>query len=155
MIEVKNVSKSFGKRDVLSGVSLTIDKGSVWGLVGINGAGKSTLLRLISGVLEPDKGEIWVDEESVFDNPSTKKKIFFLSDDPYYSTLTGDEQAKFYSAFYPFDYNIYEEYKDKFSLSGLKPIIPSENLSLRRLRSPKTENFFAVDKGGKQGGGQG
>lgn len=123
MIEIKNVSKNFGDKEVLSGVDLKIDSGSTWGLVGINGAGKSTLLRLISGVLLPDKGEITVDGTPVFDNPPVKKKIFFLSDDPYYNTtLTGDEQAKLYSAFYSFDYDIYEEYKDKFSLSGLKPI---------------------------------
>lgn len=123
MIEVKNVSKSFGKKEVLSDVNLSIEEGSVWGLVGINGAGKSTLLRLISGVLSPDGGKITVDGEAVYDNPPAKKKIFFLSDDPYYNTtLTGDEQARFYSAFYPFDYGVYEEYKDKFSLNGLKPI---------------------------------
>jgi len=123
MIEIKNVSKSFGEKEVLSGVSLSITDGSVWGLVGINGAGKSTLLRLISGVLGADGGEITIDGDPVYDNPAAKAKIFFLSDDPFYnSTLTGDEQARFYSAFYNFDYNLYADYKRKFSLNGKKPI---------------------------------
>ena len=50
MIEIKGLKKSFGAKNVLGGVSLSIPSGSVFGLVGINGAGKSTLLRLIAGV---------------------------------------------------------------------------------------------------------
>jgi len=123
MIEVKGLSKSFGKKEILSDLNLKVEEGSVFGLVGINGAGKSTLLRCISGVLKADEGEVLIDGENVYDNPSAKKKLFFLADDPYYSnTLTGDAQAKFYSAFYPFDFSLYEEYMKKFSLNGSNPI---------------------------------
>ena len=50
MIQIKQLSKSFSTKKVLENVNLTINDGTIMGLVGINGAGKSTLLRLISGV---------------------------------------------------------------------------------------------------------
>ena len=78
MIEIKNLSKSYGKTSVLEKVNLTVSEGSVFGLVGINGAGKSTLLRLISGVLKPNEGEIFVDGEPVYENEKAKGKMFFL-----------------------------------------------------------------------------
>ena len=56
MIEIKNLTHNLGGRKILSDVNLTLEDGSVMGLVGINGAGKSTLLRLISGVYQPEEG---------------------------------------------------------------------------------------------------
>lgn len=49
MIEIKNLSKRFGKKEVIKNLSLTIKENSIFGLVGINGAGKSTLLRILAG----------------------------------------------------------------------------------------------------------
>jgi len=80
MIEIKNLSKSFKDKKVLSNLNLTIDDGSIFGLVGINGAGKSTLLRLISGIYEADQGQILIDGEDVFENEYIKNNIFFLPD---------------------------------------------------------------------------
>jgi len=60
IIELKNVTKGFGKVNAVNGVSLSIHKGEVVGLIGDNGAGKSTLIKILSGVHEPDSGEIWV-----------------------------------------------------------------------------------------------
>ena len=59
-IELKNVSKSYGSVNALTDVNLTIEEGRVLGLIGDNGAGKSTLIKIISGVIAPDSGEIWV-----------------------------------------------------------------------------------------------
>ena len=50
MIEIKNLSKSFGKKLVLNNLNLTIKDNSIFGLIGINGAGKSTLLRILANV---------------------------------------------------------------------------------------------------------
>jgi branched-chain amino acid transport system ATP-binding protein len=59
MLEVRNVSKSFGGLRAVDNVSLEINEGSIIGLIGPNGSGKSTLFNLISGVLYPDSGEIY------------------------------------------------------------------------------------------------
>src|SRR2546421_12621745 len=64
-LEVKSASKSFGKKKVLAGLSLELERGE--GVVGFgpSGCGKTTLLRLIAGGLEPDQGEVWIDGQSV------------------------------------------------------------------------------------------
>ncbi len=60
IIELKNIVKRFGNVEALSGVSLTVRKGEVLGLLGDNGAGKSTLVRTLAGVHAPTSGEVWV-----------------------------------------------------------------------------------------------
>lgn len=64
MIEIKNLTKRFDKVTAVDNMNLTISEGSVVGLVGSNGSGKSTLLRLLSGVYQPDGGEVLVGEKS-------------------------------------------------------------------------------------------
>lgn len=61
MIEIKNLSKSFGKKLVLNNLNLTIKGNSIFGLIGINGAGKSTLLRILANVYDPDNGLVLYD----------------------------------------------------------------------------------------------
>lgn len=123
MIETFDLSKSFGDNKVLEGVNLKVENGDVFGLVGINGAGKSTLLRLLCGVLQADGGRILIDGEEVYENPTAKKKLFFLPDDPYYTpNLTGNKQAEFYKNFYDFDKETFRRYIDVFSLNPDKPI---------------------------------
>lgn len=81
MIQISNVCKSFGKTAALSGVSLSVEQGSIFGLVGSNGAGKSTLLRLLSGIYRPDGGEILVDGQPVYENQAVKAELRFLPDE--------------------------------------------------------------------------
>ena len=57
-IEIKNISKSFGDLKVLDDISLTINKGDIYGILGLSGAGKSTLVRCINGLETFDEGEI-------------------------------------------------------------------------------------------------
>ncbi|CUX27522.1 lantibiotic protection ABC transporter ATP-binding protein [Clostridium sp. C105KSO13] len=63
ILETRGVCKSFHKQLVLDHVSLMVPEGSVYGLLGPNGAGKSTLLKMFSGMLRPDEGEIFFEEE--------------------------------------------------------------------------------------------
>ncbi|PZU01538.1 MAG: sugar ABC transporter ATP-binding protein [Gordonia sp. (in: high G+C Gram-positive bacteria)] len=65
LVELKNVSKTFGAVDALIDVSMEIRPGEVVGLIGENGAGKSTLLKMISGVYQPDQGSVWRDAQEV------------------------------------------------------------------------------------------
>lgn len=124
MIEIKNVTKGYeDKKEVLSGVDLTVGDGSVFGLVGINGAGKSTLLRLIAGVLKKDRGQVCVDGEEVYENERVKQGIFFLPDDPYYTTnVTARELAKMYASVYDLDEKVFSEYMETFRLDDKKAI---------------------------------
>lgn len=65
MIELKNISKSFGKSKVLDNVSLTIHEGERLCIIGKSGCGKSVLLKHIVGLLQPDGGEVWIDGTNV------------------------------------------------------------------------------------------
>jgi len=65
MIEIKNLHKSFGEKPVLNGVNLTIPNGSAKCIIGKSGCGKSVLLKHIVGLLEPDKGDVFVDGKKV------------------------------------------------------------------------------------------
>ncbi len=75
--EVKNVSKSFGKTEVLKGIDFSMEKGEVVSIIGSSGSGKTTLLRCINFLCDPDEGEFFLEGESFF-NALTDKK---LSDD--------------------------------------------------------------------------
>ena len=123
MIKVKDLSHSLGGKVILENINLTVEDGTIMGLVGINGAGKSTLLRLLSGVYIADKGEIDYDGVSPTDE-NMRKDLFFLPDDPYYTLNTtakslADMMGSFYSEF---DKTAYFELLGKYKLDTKKPI---------------------------------
>ena len=118
MIEIKNISKTYGDVKSLENINSTIAAGSIYGLIGSNGSGKSTLLRIMSGIMRGDEGQIDYDGERVFENPDVKKSFVFLSDEQYFlpgSTL--DEMAGIYASFYPnFSREKYHELAKLFNL---------------------------------------
>ncbi len=65
MIEIKNLRKRFGDKEVLSGVNLNIDKGITLVIIGRSGCGKSVLLKHIIGLLTPDEGEILIEGQNI------------------------------------------------------------------------------------------
>lgn len=75
MIEVQNLTKSFSGFQALSGASLTVPAGSIYGLVGPNGAGKSTLIRHLTGIYRQDSGEALLDGAPIYENPDAKVRI--------------------------------------------------------------------------------
>lgn len=66
MIRTSNIYKSFGKVDVLKGINLNIEKGELVSIVGASGAGKTTLLQILGTLLNPDQGEVFINNTSVF-----------------------------------------------------------------------------------------
>jgi iron complex transport system ATP-binding protein len=65
MFQVKDLRFSYGSRTVLDGLAFAVEKGSFTGIIGPNGSGKTTLLRLLTGVLAPQGGEIWLDNQQL------------------------------------------------------------------------------------------
>lgn len=68
MLELKNIKKSFGKKEVLKGINLKVNKGEVVGIIGPSGCGKSTLLRCINLLEKPDSGEVIFEGDNLVDN---------------------------------------------------------------------------------------
>ena len=123
MLELKNVSKSFGKFKALDNLTMTIPQGSVYGLVGPNGAGKTTAIRHITGVYRPDSGSVTLAGEPVFENPEAKAKIGYIPDDIfYYPAATLEDMRRFYRDIYPtFDDALFERLREIFSLPEKSP----------------------------------
>ena len=124
MIEAKKISKSFDGFKAVNDVTVTITEHNVFGLVGTNGAGKSTVLRMIAGVYKPDEGIITVDEQPVFDKMETKKKLFFIADEPYFFTnATAADMQKYYASIYEeFDAEQFYRYLSHFELDKRRKI---------------------------------
>ncbi len=120
MITATHVYKKFGDVEAVHDVSVQINKGEVFGLIGTNGAGKSTFLRMACGVLKADKGEILVDEQPIYENVSAKKDIFYISDDQFYLlNSTPKDMMHFYADYYQnFDKKRCLEMLDKFGLKA-------------------------------------
>lgn len=101
MIKFKDVTKKFDGTAALDNVSLTLESGRAFGLLGSNGAGKSTILRLMTGIYKPDSGVISVDGKNPYGNAETKEKIFFINDETVqFSGYTPAELKRYYKGFY-------------------------------------------------------
>ena len=84
MLELRNVTKTFGSFKALDDLTLTVPKGAVYGLVGPNGAGKSTAIRHMTGIYRQDAGKVLLGGETVYENPAVKEKIGYIPDDIFY-----------------------------------------------------------------------
>ena len=105
MLTVKGLSKSFGAKKAITDLSLTLEEGHIFGMLGTNGAGKSTLLRVMSGILRADAGSIYLDNMPVYENPAAKREICYLSDDPtFLPNASITEMGRMQAAYYP-DYS--------------------------------------------------
>jgi len=76
---IKNCSKSYAKRQILKDISIQINSGQVIGLLGPNGAGKTTCFNIISGIVKPDFGEIFLNDKNITDFPIYKRSLIGIS----------------------------------------------------------------------------
>lgn len=132
MIKITNLNKRFGHKEVIKNMNFEIRPGTIFGLIGINGAGKSTLLRLLSGVLTPETGDIFLDDISIHRHPEIKKNLFYLSDNPPYASFTTlSDMKQIYKPFYDFDDAVFDEILKLFSLNE-KEVISKFSKGMRR-----------------------
>ncbi|TCU77512.1 ABC-2 type transport system ATP-binding protein [Tissierella praeacuta] len=82
MLEIRNLSKSYGRNKVLTDINLDIEENKIYGLLGRNGAGKTTLLKLIASQILKDDGEIKLDGEEIFENSKAMEDICLVKDFP-------------------------------------------------------------------------
>jgi ABC-2 type transport system ATP-binding protein len=105
MIEVKNVTKKFGRKEVLKGVSFTAEKGQITCLIGINGVGKTTIMQAIMSLIPINSGEIFIDGSKL--TKDSYEKITFIPD-----TITMPPQMRIGDAF-AFMADFYQSWNQK------------------------------------------
>jgi len=140
MIEIKNLKKSFGDKQVLRGVNLTVNKGETMVIIGRSGCGKSVLLKHIVGLLKPDEGELYVEGQDVVKMKrkelyELRKKFGFLfQGSALFDSMTVGENV-----------GLYLTENTKMTKSEISAVV-AEKLELVGL--PGTENLMPSDLSG-------
>ena len=119
MIRVLDVTKRFEDTLALDGLTMTVPKGSIYGLMGLNGAGKTTIIKHLAGFLKEDEGDITIDGEYVMDNEELKKRVVFIPDDLFFfRSYSMKEMAAYFSRIYPaWDQERFEAMASDFQLN--------------------------------------
>lgn len=102
MLKIENLSKNYGEKKAVIDLSIHIAPGEIYGFIGHNGAGKTTTLKACAGILQFDKGEIFVDGVSMKKDPiGCKKKMAYIPDNPeLYDFMTGLQYLDFIADIY-------------------------------------------------------
>jgi ABC-2 type transport system ATP-binding protein len=102
MIELKDLTKKYGEFPAVNDLSLSVEKGEIFGFIGPNGAGKTTTIKMMGGILEPSNGTVTIAGINMQKEPEkAKSKIGFIPDRPYlYEKLTGMEFLRFTADLY-------------------------------------------------------
>ena len=118
MLEMKNVTKTFGAFTALNDLTMTVPRGAVYGLVGPNGAGKSTAIRHLTGVYRPDSGDVLMEGQHIYENPAIKTRIGYIPDDIFFfPSASLEDMHKYYKGLYPnFDDDLYQRLYEVFQL---------------------------------------
>ena len=108
-VDVKNISKYYGKKHVLDGVSIRIKSGDIYGILGPSGCGKTTIVKIISGIVEVTSGEVFVLGEKM-PNLKTMARIGYMAQsDALYEQLSAQENMKFFGKIYGLKNNVIKE----------------------------------------------
>lgn len=123
ILEIRDLFKAYGKKEVLKGINLVVGRGQIVGLIGKNGIGKSTTIDCVTGSKNYNSGEIFINGTKIEDNPIEIKKTFgYISSEPcLYETMTGYEYLSFIGSVYKVDKNAFpekvEELRKNFDLT--------------------------------------
>lgn len=123
MLRIENLTKTYGEKRAVDNLSLHIAPGEIYGFIGHNGAGKTTTLKAVVGILQFDKGEVFIKGESIRKNPlACKQKIAYIPDNPdLYDFMTGIRYLNFIADIFGVNANDRQErihkYADMFELT--------------------------------------
>lgn len=136
IVEIKGVTKTFGRKEALKNVSITIEKGKIIGLLGSNGSGKTTLIKLINDLLVPTKGEILVNGKKP--GVESKKVVSYLPERTYLSSsMKVSEVLDFFVDFY-------EDFDKEKARTLLKDLDIDENDKLKTMSKGTKEKVQLI-----------
>lgn len=136
LVNIKNLSKSYGDKTILNNINLTITNGKIVGLLGKNGAGKTTLIKLINDLLTPTEGKILINGKSV--GVETKKIISYLPERTYLNKqMKVTEVLDYFSDFY-------DNFDKVKALKLLKDLDLDVNMNLSKMSKGMQEKVQLV-----------
>lgn len=102
MLRIEHLSKVYGHTTAVNDLSFTVARGELFGFIGPNGAGKTTTIKMMTGLLAPTRGRVWIDDIDLARQPQLAKQVIgFIPDRPYlYEKLTGREFLSFIGDLY-------------------------------------------------------
>ena len=121
MLESRELTKNFGTKTAVDHVSLKLEKGHVYAMLGPNGSGKTTWMKMAAGLIKPTAGEMRFDGEPV--GLESRKYVAYMSTEPYfYAWMTVKDVGKYYQDFFAdFSYDLYLRLLQKMELTeGMK-----------------------------------
>jgi len=99
-ISLENIRKSLGGREILKGISFTVETGDIFGYLGPNGAGKTTTIRILLGLFRADSGKLDIMGQDINLSETRRKIGFALDPDGLYDNMTAEENLEYYSKIY-------------------------------------------------------
>lgn len=124
MLKIEHLTKIYGDKRAVDDLTLHIQPGEIYGFIGHNGAGKTTTIKSCCGILQFDKGEIWVDGVSVKENPLVcKRQLAYIPDNPdLYEYMKGIQFLNFVADVFQVEETVRQErirkYADAFELTA-------------------------------------
>ena len=117
MLKIENLTKKYGDKSAIDNLNLEVQDGEIFGFIGHNGAGKTTTIKCMVGILEFDNGNIYINGNSIKDEPlKCKKDIAYIPDNPdIYENLTGISYLNFVADIFEIDNKIREERINKYA----------------------------------------
>jgi len=136
LVELKELSKSYGSKKALKNVDLNIEKGKIYGLLGPNGSGKTTIIKIINGLLQPTNGSILIKGKAP--GIDSKKVISYLPERTYLNmNFKVTEIIELFSDFY-------EDFDSKKALKQLKKLNINPNDKLKTMSKGTKEKVQLV-----------
>lgn len=125
-IESKHLTKTYGKKTAVQDISLTLEPGLVYAMLGPNGSGKTTWMKMAAGLVKPDSGEILYNGSPV--GVESKKEVAYMSTEPYfYSWMTAKDIGKYYEDFFD-DFSM-DTYRQMLSQMELTEDMKAQKMS--------------------------
>ncbi|MBD1380211.1 ABC transporter ATP-binding protein [Metabacillus arenae] len=122
MLDIQNITKTLDGEAVLENVSLNIQAGEIFGLLGRNGSGKTTLLRIIEQIILPDNGDVLFEDISIKDHPLVKRKVVYVPViNSFYERFTYKQLVRILKEIYPdFDVTYANELMNRYDIPETK-----------------------------------
>ena len=111
ILAIDHITKKFGDFKAVDDISITVNRGEIFGFIGPNGAGKTTTIKMIAGLLKPDAGQISINKRNLAEEPGIcKQDTGYIPDRPYlFEKLTGYEFLQFIASLYNLDPEIFSK----------------------------------------------